>query len=438
MILDDMGDNGTCEMDILSKGKPDGIDGKLDIITIYMNEAGKYPLLTKEQEQELGREIESCYRMLMSAMTEYDQSGNNSDRMNGLEIIYDEIRLSISKENGELRNNGQLKVAHVERFAELLKVSYDNGNNRNMQMAELLCYDVPRKAVDRVKNRILSEIDYELRSTNRKATETRKSYLVDLKKQVEHLFSAERKALNRLINCNLRLAMKEAGRYYAKYRERLRGIDLTDVVQHANLGLIRAAEKFDYRRGNKFSTYAVNWLKQSMARNIADSARTIRIPVHLQQEWSRYYRSKTDLSFRLGREAKLEEIAADTDMPLKKIRKLSGVMALQISLQEPIGDGDNVFGDLLEEEITPPQEETAVRTSLGKHVQSLLGELPCREERVIRMRFGIGEEKEYTLEETGSKFYVTRERARQIEFKALTTLREEKERLEVFVDDRLG
>jgi RNA polymerase primary sigma factor len=228
-----------------------------------------------------------------------------------------------------------------------------------------------------------------------------------------------RRAKKALTEANLRLVVSFAKRHAN------RGVGFLDLIQEGNIGLMRAVEKFEYRRGFKFSTYATWWIRQGMARAIADQSRAIRLPIHMIEAVNKLLRMTRLLVQRLGREPSPEEIAEQMEMPLDKIQKALKLVKEPISLETPLGDDEqNTLGDLVEDELAPSPVEAAIRANLGELTCKVLATLTPREEQILRMRFGIGQNHDCTLEEVGKLFAVTRERIRQIEAKALCKLRE--------------
>ena len=198
-----------------------------------------------------------------------------------------------------------------------------------------------------------------------------------------------------------------------------------DLIQEGNIGLMRAAKKFKYQRGCKFSTYATGWIRQAVTRVLADQGRTIRVPVHMSEQLTKMFRTQHELRQGLGRDPKVEEIAEVLEVPPTRVQYLMLVAQYPLSLETPTTfEGDSVLGDFIEDAESPSPDETATHSLLRQQLEQVLEELPPREVRIIKLRFGLTDGKKYTLRETGEKMGVTRERIRQIEAKALQRLRQ--------------
>ena len=306
-----------------------------------------------------------------------------------------------------------LEVADIEDYRKLYEKIISDDNFKRNFAKDLFTNDA------KVEQMLRSQEDI-LRKLRRLSLECGMEF-EDIEKVYKIIEKGEEKAdlaKARLVEANLRLVVSIAKKYTN------RGLQFLDLIQEGNIGLMKAVDKFEYRRGYKFSTYATWWIRQAITRAIADQARTIRIPVHMIETINKLVRTSRQLVQELGREATPEEIAEKMEMPVEKVKKVLKISKEPISLETPIGEEeDSSLGDFIEDKKIISPADAVMSVTLSEQTRAVLSTLTPREEKVLRMRFGIGEKSDHTLEEVGQDFFVTRERIRQIEAKALRKLR---------------
>jgi RNA polymerase primary sigma factor len=323
--------------------------------------------------------------------------------LEGLELLYERL------ENGGIRIIGSEEILKIETVKEGEKFSASDKEAAKIKA----------RLIDMGEDEVSADlVQMYLKEIGRVALLTGEEE-VKLAKAIE---KGDLNAKQRLTEANLRLVVSIA----KKYVGRSHNLSLLDLIQEGNIGLFRAVEKFDYQKGFKFSTYATWWIRQAITRALADQSRTIRIPVHMVETINKYAQVTRRLVQELGREPLAEEIAAEMNIEVEKIRHIQKISQETVSLETSVGDSedDSVLGDFIEDTETIMPHQSASRKLLKQHISDILGELTPREQKILRIRFGLEDGVTHTLEEVGQEFGVTRERIRQIEAKALEKIRE--------------
>ena len=461
---------------------PGTLEKTNDPVRMYLREMGTVPLLTREGEVEIAKRIERGQLRVLKAISRSpivirEVVALGEDLKRGVRnikevVIFDEeeiteeilqtrVKATVARVDALLKHQkkAQVLLEKLEtinpksKAKEHRKTRWLMGRERvqvsrivrelkytNAERKRLL--DKVNKTVDSMRTLERQIKSLEQKHDSSKSEELRKEYrrqqrncktdldhleteigvsIADLKRTQREMIQGDmdaERAKRELIEANLRLVVSIAKKYTN------RGLQFLDLIQEGNIGLMKAVDKFEYRRGYKFSTYATWWIRQAITRAIADQARTIRIPVHMIETINKLIRTSRQLVQELGREPTSEEIAKRMDIPVAKVRKVLKIAQEPISLETPIGEEeDSHLGDFIEDRQAVSPSEAVISVNLKEYTSQVLRTLTPREERVIKMRFGLEDGSEHTLEEVGQSFQVTRERIRQIEAKALRKLR---------------
>jgi len=423
------------EIPLEQMGEQEVVD---DPVRIYLHEIGRVPLLTAADEQILSRKIAEAKRI-----TEIKQG---LQQRYGREPSASEVTLAMLQEVSEVSAViplilEELDLTLTASFKEALchpKLRANIDSEINQQLIQTISQHtgkptaeiehlfvnlslnsnlLPKEALDAIGDSV-SPAEIENLITSSDFTDSIQAYEQQLQAYLEYIELEAKQSENHLTRANLRLVVSVAKKHIG------RGMSLLDLIQEGNIGLIKAVEKFDYRRGYKFSTYATWWIRQAITRAIADQARTIRVPVHMIETINKLLRVSRRLAQEYGREPTPKEIGEGMDIPQEKVREIAKIAQLPISLESPIGEEeDSHLGDFIEDHNALPPPDAASRQLLKEQISEVLSTLTPREQRVLQLRFGLEDGRSRTLEEVGREFNVTRERIRQIEAKALRKLR---------------
>ncbi|GAB6183817.1 sigma-70 family RNA polymerase sigma factor [Thermodesulfovibrio hydrogeniphilus] len=382
-----------------------------DLVQAYFNSMGDIPILTKDEEIELARKLQEGKTIIKETVLTLPIYKKVLD-----EIEKEELELLTEDEKiDEAVNRTIIKLENLindlEKAEEKIK---DYGNLKNLRriINESKKEGKNTKELENLYKEVYSEIKRIENETGLKIEE-----LKDVWNKIYKAKCLVEETKNELITRNLRLVVNIAKNYVG------RGLPLLDLIEEGNIGLMKAVDKFKYEKGFKFSTYATWWIRQAITRALIDQTKTIRVPVHMMEFYNRVTKASRELTQQLGREPSNEEIAEKLGVPVKKVEEVFRAIQDPIGLQTPIGDEDTELEDFIGDKNASSPLSDAERIELSEHIQRVLKTLTPKEEKVIKMRFGIGEDRDHTLEEVGRYLSITRERVRQIETKALRKLK---------------
>lgn len=446
-----------------------GPEINFDPLKLYMKEMGRIPILTREGELLLAKEIERGKEIVTRALSktryihnhlisleaklndddefihtvfeiaekEFPEELSDINKRNILASIMEMKKLNdrldeipVSKKYEMTHRRVMVKISRLVQSLNIRSLYRENlikmlqEKLRSIDELETMKKDIEAASKETNIEKKKVELKLQMKDINRGLLINRKEIGFDsqgLRKIMQDIWRGKKvcdQAKNELISSNLRLVFSIAKRY-SNF-----GVQFLDLIQEGNLGLITAVDKFEYRRGYKFSTYAHWWIRQAITRALADQARTIRIPVHMIEVINRLNRVVKNLVQETGREPTTEEIARQMDLPFDKVQKIIKIAQVPLSLETPVGEGEESFlSDFIEDKNTPSPSDEVILVNLREKIEAALGSHTEREVNILKMRFGLGDGNEYTLEEVGQQYKVTRERVRQIQEKAIRKLK---------------
>jgi RNA polymerase primary sigma factor len=386
-----------------------------DLVQAYFHSMGDISILTKGEEVELAKKIDEGKSIIIKLLHNLPLTKKIERTLEGIEEILEEeerteeitkmVLSKLQRSVSEVKALNRRLAYYGDSLRSLKKLIREERNKKKSNTKKLASMEELARTAQKIFKRIETDLNIKI------------DQLEEMWEKISKVQAFVNEAKNELITRNLRLVVNIAKNYVG------RGLPLLDLIQEGNIGLMKAVDKFKYEKGFKFSTYATWWIRQAITRALIDQTKTIRVPVHMMEFYNRVTKASRELTQVLGREPTDEEIASKLKVPVKKVEDVFRAIQDPIALQTPVGDEDTELEDFIGDKNSLSPYSDAEKKEISGYIQKVLGTLTPKEEKVIRMRFGIGVDRDHTLEEVGRHLFITRERVRQIEAKALRKLK---------------
>jgi RNA polymerase primary sigma factor len=392
-----------------------------DLVQAYFHSMGNISILTKDEETQLARQLEEGREIISRILADvplYQKFASEAPIvLRPVETTGEDVEGPVEMEEGFGIDVIEQTLERLDDLmAEVDEVNRKLGRHQTLKQLRKTVTEKKKKGINTKLEALLKEVQQDYKRIEQEIG-VKIDRMLELWDRIEKVRLLMREAKDELITRNLRLVVNIAKNYVG------RGLPLLDLIQEGNIGLMKAVDKFKYEKGFKFSTYATWWIRQAITRALIDQTKTIRVPVHMMEFYNRVTKASRELTHQLGKEPSNEEIAKKLEVPVRKVEEVFRAIQDPIALQTPIGDEDTELEDFIGDKTSPSPYSDAERIEGSEQLQRILRTLSPKEEKVIKMRFGIGADRDHTLEEVGRYLSITRERVRQIEAKALRKLK---------------